>query len=314
MTRKGWSLEDMPDQSGRTVVITGANSGLGLETTRAFAGRGAHVIMACRNLEKAARAESDVRDTHPSASLEVRALDLADLSSVQSFAEGILEDVEQLDLLINNAGIMAIPRRETADGFEMQLGTNHLGHFALTGRLLPRLLETGARTGDARVVSVSSTAHKMGRMHFDDLQLRHGYGDWKAYGQSKLANLLFAFELDRRLRAAASPVASLAAHPGYSDTDLQAVGPRAHGSKIMGGVMKVLNAVAAQPPEMGALPTVRAAVDPSAVSGQYYGPRGFMERAGSPVVVSANDAANDLGDAQRLWEVSEELTGVEYSF
>lgn len=310
MTRKRWGVDDIPDQSGRTLIVTGANSGLGLETTRALAGKGATVIMACRNLDKAARAESDVRASHPGASLEVRELDLADLSSVRSFTQAVLDEHERLDGLINNAGVMAIPRRETADGFEMQLGTNHFGHFALTGLLLPRLLASDAER--VRVVTVSSTAHRMGRMHFDDLQLAHGYGDWKAYGQSKLANLLFAFELDRRLRAGEHPVASLAAHPGYADTDLQAVGPRVRGNKLMAGIMKVANAVVAQPADMGALPTLRAATDPSAVGGQYYGPGGLMETRGYPEVVQANDQANSQADAERLWGISEELTGVTF--
>ncbi len=313
MTRKGWRVSDIPDQSGRTFVVTGANSGLGLEATRALAGKGARVVMACRNMDKGARAESEVRATHPKADLELRHLDLSDLGQIRTFAAEVLAAHTRLDVLINNAGVMAIPRKETADGFEMQLGTNHLGHFALTGLLMPRLLENAADASrDVRVVTVSSTAHKMGRMHFDDLQLERGYGDWKAYGQSKLANLLFAFELDRRLRAAERRVKSLAAHPGYADTDLQAVGPRTSGNRLMGGVMKVLNTVAAQPAEKGTLPELRAATDPAAQSGQYYGPGGLFERAGPPVVVQANDAANDVADAQRLWQISEELTGVAY--
>ncbi len=308
MTRKGWSSADVPDQTGRTVIITGANSGLGLETTKVLAGNGATVVMACRSLDKAEAAKQQILAAHPEATLDVRKLDLADLSSVRAFAEGVLEAYPVIDLLINNAGIMAIPRSETVDGFEMQLGTNHFGHFALTGLLLERLSETG----QGRVVTVSSAAHKMGRMHFDDLQLSQGYGEWKAYGQSKLANLLFAFELDRRLRAADRPIKSLAAHPGYSDTNLQSVGPKKSGNKLMGAIMKLGNSVMAQDADRGALPSLRAATDPSADGGQYYGPGGLFEVAGPPVVVEANDHAKDAGDATRLWEISEELTGVRY--
>jgi NAD(P)-dependent dehydrogenase (short-subunit alcohol dehydrogenase family) len=306
MTRRGWSADQVPPQEGRVFVVTGANSGIGLEAARVLADRGARVVMACRNLEKAERAADDIRRDHPSADLEVRALDLADLSSVRAFAEGVLEAHERIDVLVNNAGVMAIPRRETADGFEMQLGTNHLGHFALTALLLPRLIEQGG----TRVVTVSSTAHKMGRMHFDDLQLARDYGDWKAYGQSKLANLLFAFELHRRLRGAGHEVRSLACHPGYADTDLQQVGPRVRGSRVMGAVMKVANRLVAQSAEGGALPTLRAATDPDAASGTYWGPGGFMEIGGAPVEVEPNDHARDEDDAARLWTVSEELTGV----
>lgn len=312
MTRRGWGIQDIPDQTGRCIVITGANSGLGLETTRALAGKGATVVMACRNLDKAAAAKASVLQSHPSAKLDVRPLDLADLSSVRTSAAALLADCPHIHLLINNAGVMAIPRRETADGFEMQLGTNHFGHYALTGLLLERLRDTAATGADVRVVTVSSTAHKMGRMHFDDLQLRHGYGDWKAYGQSKLANLLFAFELDRRLRGKQESIASLAAHPGYADTDLQSVGPRVTGNRFMAGIMRLGNSMLAQSAEQGALPTLRAATDPTAASGQYYGPRGLMESRGAPEVVQANDAANSRGDAERLWQISEDLTDVSY--
>ena len=307
-----WTTADIPDLHGRVAVVTGANGGLGLETARALAGAGAHVVMAARDQAKAAAAEKSVRESHAEASLEVVPLDLGSLASVRQAAERIGAAHPRIDILVNNAGLMAIPERRTEDGFEMQLGTNHLGHFALTGLLLPHLVQSALPDRPTRVVTVSSTAHKMGRMHFDDLQLTRGYGDWKAYGQSKLANLLFAFELDRRLTAAGRPALSVAAHPGYSDTDLQAVGPRTRGSKVMGAVFRVLNTLAAQPAAMGALPSLRAATDPDARGGQYYGPRGLAERAGPPVVVQANDAANDAADARRLWQISEELTGVSF--
>ncbi|MFK7931004.1 MAG: oxidoreductase [Myxococcota bacterium] len=310
MSRRGWSAADVPDQTGRTVIVTGANSGLGLETTRVLAGKGATVIMACRSLGKAEAAQADVLASHPSAKLEVRSLDLADLSSIRGFAEAIKLDHPKVQLLINNAGIMAIPRSQTVDGFEMQLGTNHFGHFALTGLLLQHLAESGP----ARIVTVSSAAHKMGRMHFDDLQLSQSYGEWKSYGQSKLANLLFAFELDRRLRGADLGVTSLAAHPGYSNTNLQSVGPKVSGNKLMGAIMRLGNQVMAQGADQGALPSLRAAIDPKAEGGQYYGPSGILEVAGPPVVVKANEHARDAADANRLWEISEELTGVRYTF
>lgn len=311
MTRKsGWSQADVPDQAGRTYVITGANSGIGLEAARVLARRGARLWLACRNLDKAARAIEGLRVESPAASVQVRALDLSDLASVRAFAEATLAEVGDLHGLINNAGIMAIPRRLTRDGFEMQLGTNHLGHFALTGLLLPALL----RTPGSRVVTVSSAAHRMGRIHFDDLQLERGYGEWKAYGQSKLANLLFAFELDRRLRRAGHETRSLACHPGYANTDLQHVAPRETGNRLMGAMMGFFNGLVAQSAADGALPTLRAATDPGAQGGEYYGPAGFMEVSGPPVRVDSTDRAQDLADAERLWGVSEELTGVRYRF
>lgn len=307
MTRKGFSTADVPDQTGKVFVVTGANSGIGLEATRVLVDRGAHVIMACRSLDKAGAAVDLIRANHPDARLEVRELDLADLASVRAFADGVLAAHARIDVLVNNAGIMAIPRSETKDGFEMQLGTNHLGHFALTGLLLSRLVESGP----SRVVTVSSTAHRMGKMDFGDLMSEKSYGDWTAYGQSKLANLLFAFELNRRLKAAKEPVKSIAVHPGYSATNLQHVGPQVSGNKLMGGLMKVANKVVAQPAEQGCLPTLRAATDPSVEGGTYWGPGGFMEIAGPPVQVDASDRAKNIGDAKRLWEISIDLTGVD---
>jgi NAD(P)-dependent dehydrogenase (short-subunit alcohol dehydrogenase family) len=303
-----WDAERVEDQSGRTFVITGANSGIGLEATRVLARRGATVVMACRNLEKADRVCSSILAEVPGANLPLVALDLSDLDSVRGATDKILADHAQIDVLINNAGIMAIPRQETAQGFEMQLGTNHLGHFAFTGLLMERLLSCGAK----RVVTISSQAHRMGQIYFDDLQLQRGYGEWKAYGQSKLANLLFAFELDRKLRAGGHVTISVAAHPGYANTDLQHVGPRTKGNRLMERVMGALNEMVAQSAADGALPTLRAAVDPEVSGGDYFGPGGFMETAGPPVKVRTNAAARDEEVAARLWSESERLTGIRF--
>jgi NAD(P)-dependent dehydrogenase (short-subunit alcohol dehydrogenase family) len=299
-----WTAERIPDQSGRTAVVTGANSGLGLVTARELARKGAAVVLACRNLEKGEAARKEVEAHAPGAQLELQELDLASLDSVREFAERFKAGHEGLDLLINNAGVMATPRRSTADGFELQFGTNHLGHFALTGLLI------GEMEGreDARVVTLSSTAHKFGRIAFDNLGGDRRYFRWRAYGQSKLANLLFALELDRQLRAAGSTVKSLAAHPGYAATNLQFAGPPA----VDAAVMKLGNALFAQDDEMGALPTLYAATEPGLESGTFCGPDGFQEQRGHPKPVSPSGAARDEQVARRLWEVSEEMTGVRF--
>ncbi len=299
-----WTTDQIPDQSGRTAVVTGANSGLGLATARALARAGASVTLACRNTDKGAAAQREIRTTAPDASVELAALDLGSLASVREFAEQFCSAHDGLDLLINNAGVMAPPRRQTADGFELQLGTNLLGHFALTGLLI------GAMEGraGARVVTLSSNAHKMGRINFDDLQSERGYSRWRAYGQSKLADLMFALELDRRLRAAGATVISVAAHPGYAATKLQsAAAPAADRF-----VMAVTNRLVAQNADMGALPTLYAATEPGLEGGTYVGPDGFGEFRGHPVPVKPNGAARDPLVAARLWDVSEELTGVKF--
>jgi NAD(P)-dependent dehydrogenase (short-subunit alcohol dehydrogenase family) len=302
-----WTAADIPDQAGRRVIVTGANSGLGFETALALAAHGAEVTLAVRDTTKGDAAAEAIQTRAPQASLEVRRLDLADLSSVDEFAWLWREaHPDGLDLLINNAGIMAIPRRETADGFEMQLGTNHLGHFALTGRLIDAMRPHG------RVVTVSSQAHRMGRMDFDDLMGERKYGAWRAYGQSKLANLLFTRELAERLQRAESSVAAAAAHPGYASTHLQAVGPEMRGQGWMNSVMGVANKVLAQSAAMGALPTLYAATSPEVRSGDYVGPDGFGEQRGHPKLVGMTDSARDDEVAERLWSVSEELTGVHY--
>jgi NAD(P)-dependent dehydrogenase (short-subunit alcohol dehydrogenase family) len=300
---RGWSAEDIPDQSGRLAVVTGANSGLGLATARGLAGAGAQVILAVRDTAKGERAASEIRASMPAAVLTVSELDLADLASVRAFAGPL----ERVDLLVNNAGVMAPPRRLTRDGFESQFGTNHLGHFALTGLLLGALL----RTPNPRVVTVSSAGHRAGWIKWDDLQRERMYNNWLAYAQSKLANLMFCFELARRATAAETPLTSAAAHPGYAATNLQFAGPSRFYEKAMGALG---NKLFAQSAEMGALPTLYAATVSDLPSGSFVGPDGFMEQRGHPRVVSAASRAYDQDAWRRLWEVSEELTGVHYEF
>ena len=298
----GWTAKDIPDQSGRYAIVTGANSGLGLVTARELARAGASVVMACRNLDKGHAAVEQVRAAVPDAKVQLEELDLASLESVRGFAERYKTTHDGLDLLINNAGVMASPRRRTADGFELQFGTNHLGHFLLTNLLLDSM----EGREDARVVTLSSTAHKMGRISFDNLNGDRHYFRWNAYGQSKLANLLFALELDRRLRREGSTVKSLAAHPGYASTNLQS----AAAPLVDRMVMKVSNAVVGQSDEMGALPQLFAATEPNLQGGTYVGPDGPGEQRGHPTIVSPNGRAQNEDTARRLWQVSEELTGV----
>jgi NAD(P)-dependent dehydrogenase (short-subunit alcohol dehydrogenase family) len=301
-----WTAADIPDQTGRTAVVTGANSGLGLVTARELARAGASVVLACRNTDKGERALNEVSAVASGAEPRVESLDLADLGSVKAFAERMASELPSLDLLINNAGVMAPPRRLTKDGFESQFGTNHLGHFALTGRLLD-LLHSAP---EPRVVTLSSAAHKTGRIKFADLQREHRYNNWLAYGQSKLANLMFGLELSKRAAAAGSPLRSLIAHPGYSATNLQFAGP-AHVWERW--PMAVFNRVYAQSADMGALPTLYAAVA-NLPSGTFVGPDGMFEGRGHPQVVSGTSRAYDEDTAQRLWDVSEELTGVHFAF
>ena len=304
MNEPKWSETDIPNQTGRAALVTGASSGLGLETTRALAQHGAHVLMACRNPERAAAAVERVRAAAPEAAdrVEVIALDLADLSSVLAAADSINSAHSHLDLLINNAGVMALPLQHTVDGFEMQFGTNHLGHFALTGMLLD-LLDA---TPGARVVNVSSQGHRMGRIAFDDLDASRGYHRWLRYGQSKVANLLFTYELQRRLVANDSTTIALACHPGGSNTEL---------ARDAGLMMRLAQPFAErfmQSAAMGSLPTLRAATDPSAAGGQYYGPDGIGQTRGFPVKVHSNAYSHRRDVAAQLWTVSEELTGVSY--
>jgi hypothetical protein len=304
-----WTADDMPDLSGKVAVVTGGNSGIGHEAARALTRKGAHVVLACRDLAKARDAIGQIRALQPSASLEPMQLDLASLESVHRFARDLQAKGTPLDLLINNAGVMAIPYRKTAEGFEMQLGTNHLGHFALTGLLLEQVLAAPA----GRVVNVSSTAHKAGRMRFDDLQGERRYWKWPAYAQSKLANLLFTYELQRRLERAGARAIGVACHPGYAATNLQAAGPRMEGSRVMEWVMELGNRLLSQSAAMGALPTLYAATSPDVRGGDYIGPDGFMENTGYPKKTTSSARSHDVRDAGRLWEVSEQLTGVRYA-
>ena len=304
-----WTLSDVSALDDQTVVVTGANSGIGFEATRMFADRGATVVMACRSTDRGNDAKEEILEELPDADLNVRKCDLADLDSIRAFAEHLHDDVDAVDVLCNNAGVMAIPRRETADGFEMQLGVNHLGHFALTGQLLDLLR---ASDGQARIVTQSSGMHERGEIDFSDLQGEQSYAKWDAYGQSKLANVLFAYELQRRLDAASEDVLSVACHPGYADTNLQRRGPEESGSTLRLYAMKVANAVLAQPAENGALPMVYAAVADGVDGGSYVGPGGFMNMRGAPEPQRSSDRSYDQEVARRLWDVSEGLTGVTY--
>jgi NAD(P)-dependent dehydrogenase (short-subunit alcohol dehydrogenase family) len=305
-----WKASDIPSQAGRVAIITGANSGLGFVTARELARAGATVVMTSRNPERGADAEQRLRAAVPGADVRLEALDLASLASVRDFADRIASTYDGVDVMVNNAGVMAIPRATTEDGFEMQFGTNHLGHFALTGLLLPALL----RRPGSRVVTVSSGAHKAGAINFADLTGEKRYFSWRAYAQSKLANLLFAFELQRRLDAAGAGTISVAAHPGYAATNLQAVGPQQSGNRLMGRLMDLANAALGQSADDGALPQLYAATAPDVRGGGFYGPSQLFEMRGAPKRVDSTSRSKDQKLAARLWSVSEELTGVSWQF
>jgi NAD(P)-dependent dehydrogenase (short-subunit alcohol dehydrogenase family) len=305
-----WTEADIPDLSGRTAVVTGANAGLGLQTARVLAARGAHVVLACRNLDKAGHAADRIAAESPGADTSVVRLDLASQSSVRSAAEEIRARFPRVDLLINNAGVMDIPCQRTEDGFELTLATNHLGPFALTGLLLDGL------AAGARIVTVSSVAHLDGVIDFSDLQSERDYDRERAYSQSKLANLLFTYELDRRLRAAGARVTALACHPGVVYTDLFATRSGLE-QFLLSPAMRVVNFWVVQNTRMGALPALRAATDPSARGGEYFGPRRYGLRrrfyTGYPAVVDSSARSHDEADQARLWQVSEQLTGISYA-
>lgn len=308
--QKYWTANDIPDQGGKLFVITGANSGLGYEASLALARKGAHVVMACRNLGKGEVARKAILAQVADARIELEQLDLASLESVRSFVFRFQQQHHRLDVLLNNAGIMAIPASKTVDGFETQFGTNHLGHFALSGLLLETLLATPA----SRVVTLSSTAAEMGRIFFDDLMLSRSYERWKAYSQSKLANLIFALELQRRLAAAGADCISVAAHPGFASTNLQTAG-LSQGNAILSYTLTRMFMPLAQSAEMGALPELYAATMPDVNGGEYFGPDGFSQVRGYPTRVTPrfNQIWRDRETARRLWQVSEELTGVHYT-
>ncbi|MES0872428.1 oxidoreductase [Sinimarinibacterium thermocellulolyticum] len=306
-----WNVADIPPQHGRRIVVTGASSGLGLETSVALAAKGAEVIMACRDPARASAALAKVQARAPGAKAELMTLDLADLASVRRFAADCARRFDHIDVLCNNAGVMALPLQRTKDGFEMQMGTNHLGHFALTGLLLDLLK---AAPAGARIVSVASNAHRWGlRLDPDDLNFeRRRYNKWDAYGRSKLANLMFHFELDRRLRAAQIDLRSVCAHPGYAATNLMFVGPAQENSRIGTLMMRIGNALLSQDQAMGALPQLYAITMPDVEGGDYFGPDGWQQLKGHPRRVGCLRLARDPERGRRLWAASERLTGVRY--
>jgi NAD(P)-dependent dehydrogenase (short-subunit alcohol dehydrogenase family) len=298
-----WTAADVPDQQGRTAVVTGANTGIGFEAAKVLAERGATVVLACRGVDRAAQAADRIRAGAPKADVRTLRLDLGSLASVRSAAEQLRSDFPRIDLLINNAGLMMTPPGRTEDGFELQFGVNHLGHFALTGLLLDRLVTVPG----SRIVTVSSVGHRGGHINFDDLQSQRRYSRTGAYAQSKLANLLFTYDLQRRLAEAGAETIAVAAHPGGSRTELARNLPLA-----LRPVVAVMMRFVGQSAEMGALPTLRAAVDPAARGGDYYGPSGRSEQSGYPKLVESNARSHDAAVQRRLWTESERLTGVSY--
>ena len=300
-----WTVNDIGDLSSKNIIITGANSGTGFETAKVLAAKGATIIMACRSMERGERAKKEIHLINPKAKLDLIELDLASLSSIDKFVGKIKNGYDHLDVLINNAGVMDMPAGKTEDGFELHIGINHLGHFALTGKLLGMLL----KTPNSRVVTMSSIMHYSGKINFEDIHFDKKFKKVKAYAQSKLANLLFTYELDRRLSKNGSSTSSGACHPGWSRTNLQFSGNR-EGSKLKYYLYKIANPIMGQSAYMGALPQIYAATSKEVVSGQYTGPR-FVAR-GRPKIVSSNKRSKSIEDANRLWELSEKLTAVDY--
>jgi NAD(P)-dependent dehydrogenase (short-subunit alcohol dehydrogenase family) len=299
MSKYKWNTSNIPDQTGKIVIITGATSGLGKEATKVFTTKNATVIMAVRNPEKGEIVMAEFKKEIPNAKIDVRKLDLGSISSIKLFAEGINLTYKRLDVLINNAGVMMCPFSKTEDHFEIQMGTNHLGHFALTGLLIPLMKQTK----ESRIVATSSIGHRQGNIYFDDINWKkREYKTTQAYGDSKLANLYFAYELARRLKDEPNAPLVTASHPGYTSTDLQR-----HSL-----FWRILNPILAQKVEHGTLPTLRAAIDPEAKAGDYYGPSGWQEMKGSPIIVKSNEMSHNAENAKKLWALSEQLTGIKY--
>jgi NAD(P)-dependent dehydrogenase (short-subunit alcohol dehydrogenase family) len=299
MSKSKWTINNIPDQKGRVVIITGATSGLGKEAAKVLASKNATVIMAVRNTEKGGSVANEIGKSFPNATIDVRGLDLNSLKSIRTFADGVLSAYNRLDILINNAGVMMCPFSKTEDGLEIQMGVNHFGHFALTGHLMPLLKKTKA----SRIVATSSIGHRQGNIDFDDINWKtRTYASGKAYGDSKLANLYFTYELARKLKGDNNAPTVTAAHPGWTSTDLQR-----HSL-----FFRILNPIFSQNVANGVLPTLRAAIDDNAQSGDYYGPSGFQEMKGAPVVVKSNERSHDEANAKRLWEMSEKMTGVQF--
>jgi NAD(P)-dependent dehydrogenase (short-subunit alcohol dehydrogenase family) len=306
-TKHKWTTEDIPDLAGKVALVTGGNSGLGFETVKVLTRNHAHVVLACRDTARGHAAQDQIRQLTQDASIEVMQLDLASLASVRQFAEEFISKHNQLHILLNNAGVMAPPHRTTADGFELQLGTNHLGHFALTGLLLEVLLQTP----HSRVITVSSVAERMGRINFDDLMSENSYERWTAYGQSKLANLLFAYELQRKLDAENASTISLAVHPGVTATNLRTK-LMTRETPFLHRIQSYFWEIISQSVEMGVLPQLYAATAPNVQGGEFYAPGGFLQRAGYPKKVRSSRRSYDESLARQLWAVSKELTGVDY--
>jgi len=299
MAKSNWNTQNIPDQKGRVVIVTGATSGLGKETARVLAGKNARVIMAVRNVKKGENVAGEIRREFHNSDISVRDLDLSSLASIKNFTDGIKKDYDRLDILINNAGIMMCPYSKTEDGFEIQMGTNHLGHFALTGHLMSLL----NKTKGSRVVATSSIGHRTGKIDFTDMNWeKRKYNPSRAYGDSKLANLYFTYELADRFGKNAHAPKVTAAHPGWTRTELQ---------RHAGG-LRFLNNFFSQGPDIGVLPTLRAAIDPEAKSGDYYGPARFFEMQGYPVKVKSNGRSHDKEAARQLWDISEKMTGISF--
>lgn len=308
MSKNRWTIEDIPDLEGKIIIVTGGNSGLGYESVKAFAEKGAEVILTSRSLEKGATAKAEILSNKPAGKINVMELDLMDFTSISDFAIAFKQQYDRLDVLLNNAGIMTTPYFLTKDGLEAQNGTNHFGHFALTGQLIDLIIKTPG----SRIVNVSSNGHKYGKMDFDNLLFENGdgYTPMKSYARSKLSNLLFTYELQRAFKTNNVESIAVAAHPGASRTNLGRHLEDKWWFKPLFAIMSPFS----QDQVQGALPQIRASVDPDVKGGEYYGPSGFGEMKGDPVLVKSNKASHNAGDAEKLWKASEKLTGINYKF